>query len=276
MALYVNTNVSSLEAQRSLSANTMQQATTFQRLSSGLRINTAADDAAGLAISERMGAAVRSYGMAERNTNNAVSMASTAEGALSQVSSILQRLREITIQAANGDVTATDRGYLDQEFTAMKEEIGRIFDNTTFNGKQLLGGAATTIDFQVGIDNTTSDRLQIGFGGLDLTALGINASTVSGATPANAQAAISAIDGAITNTNTRRADFGASMNRLQVTVANLQSMKTNLSAAHGRIRDVDVAEESSKMARQQVLMQAGVSVLSQANQSPQLALKLLG
>ncbi len=276
MALYVNTNVSSLEAQRSLSANTMQQAVTFQRLSSGLRINTAADDAAGLAISERMSAAVRSYGMAERNTNNAVSMASTAEGALSQVSSILLRLREITIQAANGDVTATDRGYLDQEFTAMKEEIARIFDNTTFNGKQLLGGAATTIDFQVGIDNTTSDRMQIAFGGLDLTALGINASTVSGATPVNAQAAITAIDGATTNTNTKRADFGSSMNRLQVTVANLQSMKTNLSAAHGRIRDVDVAEETSKMARQQVLMQAGVSVLPQANQTPQLALKLLG
>jgi len=276
MALFVNTNVSSLEAQRSLATNTMQQAVTFQRLSSGLRINTAADDAAGLAISERMSAAVRSYGMAERNTNNAVSMASTAEGALSQVSSILQRLREITIQAANGDVTATDRGYLDQEFTAMKEEIGRIFDNTAFNGKQLLGGAATTIDFQVGIDNTTSDRMGMTFGGLDLTVLGINASTVGGATAVNAQAAITAIDGAITNTNTRRADFGASMNRLQVTVANLQSMKTNLSAAHGRIRDVDVAEESSKMARQQVLMQAGVSVLSQANQSPQLALKLLG
>lgn len=275
MALYVNTNVSSLEAQRNLSANTMQQATTFQRLSSGLRINTAADDAAGLAISERMGAAIRSYGMAERNTNNAVSMAQTAEGALSQVSSILQRLREVTIQAANGDVTATDRGYLDQEFTAMKEEITRIFDNTSFNGKQLLGGAATTIDFQVGIDNTTSDRLQMAFGGLDLTALGINASNVAGATPANAQAAITAIDGAITATNTKRADFGASMNRLQVTVANLQSMRTNLSAAHGRIRDVDVAEESSKMARQQVLMQAGVSVLSQANQSPQLAMKLL-
>jgi len=276
MALFVNTNVSSLEAQRSLATNTMQQAVTFQRLSSGLRINTAADDAAGLAISERMSAAVRSYGMAERNTNNAVSMASTAEGALSQVSSILQRLREITIQAANGDVTATDRGYLDQEFTAMKEEIGRIFDNTAFNGKQLLGGAATTIDFQVGIDNTTSDRMGMTFGGMTLTTLGINASTVGGATAVNAQAAITAIDGAITNTNTRRADFGASMNRLQVTVANLQSMKTNLSAAHGRIRDVDVAEESSKMARQQVLMQAGVSVLSQANQSPQLALKLLG
>jgi len=275
MALYINTNVSSLEAQRNLSANSISQSTTFQRLSSGLRINTAADDAAGLAIAERMNAAVRSYGMAERNTNNAVSMAQTAEGAMGQVSNILQRLREITIQAANGDVTATDRGYLDQEFTAMKEEITRIFDNTSFNGKQLLGGAATTIDFQVGIDNTTSDRLQMAFGGMDLTSLGINASSVSGATAANAQAAITAIDGAITATNTKRADFGASMNRLQVTVANLQSMKTNLSAAHGRIRDVDVAEESSKMARQQVLMQAGVSVLSQANQSPQLAMKLL-
>ncbi len=275
MALYVNTNVPSLEAQRNLSTNSMHQATTFQRLSSGLRINSAADDAAGLAISERMQASIRSYGMAERNTNNAVSMTQTAEGALSQVSSVLHRLRELTIQAANGDVTATDRGYLDQEFTALKEEVTRIFDNTKFNGKQLLGGAATTIDFQVGIDNTTGDRMSIAFGGMDLAALGIAAANVSGATPANAQAAITMVDAAITATNTKRADFGAAMNRLNVTVSNLQSMKTNLSAANGRIRDVDVAEESSKMARQQVLMQAGTAVLSQANQSPQLAMQLL-
>lgn len=275
MALYVNTNVPSLEAQRSLSMNSAAQATTYQRLSSGLRINTAADDAAGLAIAEQMQGDIRSYTMAERNTNNAVSMVQTAEGALGQVSTILQRLRELTVQASNGDMAATDRGYLDQEFTALKEEINRIFDNTKFNGKNLLAGVATTIDFQVGIDNTTSDRLSVVFGGQSLTTLGINASTLAGATAVNANAAISAVDTAISATNTLRAGFGASLNRLSVTVSNLQSMRTNLSAAHGRIRDVDVAEETSKMARQQVLMQAATSILSQANQSPQLALSLL-
>lgn len=275
MSLYVNTNVASLEAQRSLATNALDQAVTFQRLSSGLRINTAADDAAGLAIAEQMQADVRSYSMAERNTNNAVSMVQTAEGALGQVSSILQRLRELTVQAANGDLTAVDRGYLDGEFVALKDEITRIFDNTKFNGATLLSGVANTVDFQVGIDNTTSDRLAVAFGGQSLTTLGIAASTLSGATAANAQAAIGAIDTAITVSNTLRAGFGSSLNRLSATVSNLQSMRTNLSAAHGRVRDVDVAEETAKMARQQVLMQAGVSILVQANQAPQLALSLL-
>jgi flagellin len=275
MALYINTNVPSLEAQRNLSTNSSMQAVTFQRLSSGLRINSAADDAAGLAVAEHMQADVRSYSMAERNTNNAISMVQTAEGALGQVSSILQRLRELSVQAANGDLSTTDRGYLDQEFTAMKEEITRIIDNTRFSGRNLLSGAATTIDFQVGIDNTTSDRLSMAFGGQSLTTLGINATSLAGATPAAAQASITAVETAITATNTLRAGFGASLNRLAVTVSNLQSMRTNLSAAHGRIRDVDVAEESAKMARQQVLMQAGTAILTQANQTPQLALGLL-
>lgn len=275
MALYINTNVSSLEAQRNLASNSSNQAVTFQRLSSGLRINSAADDAAGLAVAEQMQADVRSYSMAERNTNNAISMVQTAEGALGQVSSILQRLRELSVQAANGDLSTVDRGYLDQEFTAMKEEITRIFDNTRFNGRNLLSGAATTVDFQVGIDNTTSDRLSMAFGGQSLTTLGIDATSLAGATPAAAQASIAAVEGAITATNTLRANFGASLNRLAVTVSNLQSMRTNLSAAHGRIRDVDVAEESSKMARNQVLMQAATAILTQANQSPQLALSLL-
>jgi flagellin len=275
MALYINTNVPSLEAQRNLASNSSNQAVTFQRLSSGLRINSAADDAAGLAVAEQMQADVRSYSMAERNTNNAISMVQTAEGALGQVSSILQRLRELSVQAANGDLSTVDRGYLDQEFTAMKEEITRIFDNTRFNGRNLLSGAATTVDFQVGIDNTTSDRLSMAFGGQSLTTLGIDATSLAGATPAAAQASIAAVEGAITATNTLRANFGASLNRLAVTVSNLQSMRTNLSAAHGRIRDVDVAEESSKMARNQVLMQAATAILTQANQSPQLALSLL-
>jgi flagellin len=275
MALYVNTNVPSLEAQKSLSMNSAQLATSFQRLSSGLRINSAADDAAGLAIAEQMSADVRSYSMAERNTNNAVSMLQTAEGAMGQISNILQRMRELSVQGANGDLGATDRGYLDQEFTAQKEEITRIMDNTKFNGKDLLGGTAAAIDFQIGIDNTASDRLTMSFGGNSLTTLGIATASLAGGTATNAQAAIDFVDAAITNASSLRAGLGAGLNRLQVTVSNLQSMRTNLSAAHGRIRDVAVAEETAKMSRQQVLMQAGTAILSQANQSPQLALQLL-
>ncbi|MBL9028109.1 MAG: flagellin FliC [Myxococcales bacterium] len=275
MPLYINTNVASMEAQRSLSANQSTLSTSFQRLSSGMRINTAADDAAGLAIAEQMKADIRSYSVAERNTLNAVSMAQTAEGALSQVTAILQRLRELSVQSANGDLTANDRGYLDSEFQAMKAEVTRIVDSTKFNGKDLLSGAANPIDFQVGIDNTASDRLTVTFGNVSLTTLGINASTVGGATPTSSQAAIDEVDAAIAIVSSRRADFGAALNRMQVTVSNLQSMRTNLSAAHSRIRDVDVAEESSQLARTQVLNQAATAILSQANQSPQMALQLL-
>ncbi len=275
MPMYINTNVSSLEAQRSLSSSQSALGTSFQRLSSGMRINSAADDAAGLAIAEQMSADIRSYSMAERNTLNAVSMAQTAEGALGHVGSILQRLRELAVQSANGDLTATDRGYLDTEFQAMKDEITRIVDSSKFNGKDLLSGPATPIEFQVGIDNTASDRLTVNFGNVSLASLGLATSDVAGATATTAQASIDSVDAAINLVSGRRADFGAALNRMQTTVANLQSMRTNLSAAHSRIRDVDVAEESSKMARTQVLTQAATTVLAQANQSPQLALQLL-
>jgi flagellin len=275
MPLYINTNVSSLEAQRSLSNTAANQAVTFQRLSSGLRINTAADDAAGLAIAEQMKADLRSYTIAERNTNNAISMVQTGEGALGGISNMLQRMRELAVQSANGDLTSVDRGYVDLEFTQLKEEITRIVDSTKFNGKDLLGGAATTIEFQVGIDNTTSDRLAINFGGLTITDLGLATSNVAGTDATAARVAIDEVEAAITVVSGRRAVFGASLNRMQTTIANLQSLRTNVSAAHGRIRDADVAEESSLLARQQVLLQAGTAVLSQANQAPQLALQLL-
>ena len=275
MALYINTNVASLEAQSNLSKTQKDQATNFQRLSSGMRINSAADDAAGLAIKENLNAQVKSFSVAERNSNNAISMAQTAESALGQVGSILTRMRELAVQGANGDLGATDRGYLDTEFQSLRSEITRISDSTIFNSKQLLSGAATTITFQVGINNTTSDRIDVSFGGVDLAALGIAATNVSGATATNSQAAITSIDTAISTVSSRRASFGASMNRLSTTVSNLQSMRTNMSAAHSRIADVDVAEETASMARNQVLSQAAVSVLSQANQSPQLALSLL-
>jgi flagellin len=240
-----------------------------------MRINSASDDAAGLGIRENLNAQVRSLSVAERNSNNAISMAQTAESALGQVSGILTRMRELAVQGANGDLGATDRGYLDTEFQSLRSEITRISDSTLFNGRQLLGGAATTVTFQVGINNTTSDRIDVSFGGVDLTALGINASSVSGATAANSQTAIASLDTAIGTVSSRRATFGASMNRLSTTVSNLQSMRTNMSAANSRIADVDVAEETASMARNQVLSQAAVSVLAQANQAPQLALSLL-
>lgn len=275
MPLYINTNVASLESQRSLSAASNSLSTSFQRLSSGMRINSAADDAAGLGISESLKAQTRSLSVAERNSNNAISMAQTAEGALGQVGNMLGRMRELAVQGANGDLTATDRGFLNTEFLALRDEITRIADSTKFNGKDLLSGASTAITFQVGINNTTADQIDVTFGGVDLTALGINASTVDGATATNAQNSITALDTAIGAVSTRRADFGAAMNRLGNTVSNLQSMRTNMSAANSRIRDVDVAEESAALARTQVLQQAAVSILSQANQAPQLALSLL-
>ncbi len=275
MPLYIQTNMPALEAQRNISNTQNQLATTFQRLSSGYRINSAADDAAGLAISDQMNADIRSYAVAERNANNGISMAQTADGAMSQVSSILQRMRELAEQGSNGDMNATDRNYLDVEYGQLKQEITRISQATTFNGTNLLSGAQTTIDFQVGIQNTASDRLSVVFGGVDLTSLGLTTSNVAGATATASQTALGEVDAAITALSTRRADFGAALNRMQVTISNLQSMRTNLSAAHSRIKDVDVAEESSMLAKQQVLAQAGNAILAQANQSPQMALSLL-
>jgi len=275
MALYINTNAASLEAQRSLSANTTMQATTFQRLASGLRINSSADDASGLALSEQMNADVRSYGVAERNAMNATSMLQTADGALGQFSSMLQRMRELSVQSANGDLTALDRGYIDEEFGQLKEELARIGASTQFNGFQLLSGPVAVIEFQVGIDGNASDRLPVDFGGMTVADLGLSASNVAGVDATSARAAIGELDAAMEIVNGRRADFGARINRLQITAANLGSMRTNLSTAQGRITDVDVAEESAKMARQNVLSQAGVAILAQANQAPQAALQLL-
>jgi len=275
MPLYINTNVSSLEAQRNLNSTQSAQNRNFQRLSSGLRINSAADDAAGLAISESLRSQTRSYSVAERNTNNAVSMAQTAEGALGQVSNILGRMRELAVQSANGDLTSTDRGYLQTEFSQLTSEITRIVDSTKYNGKDLLGGTAASLDFQVGIGTATSDRIQVGFGGNTLASFGITTNSVAGTDATNARASITEIDTALGNVSNARATFGAVINRFETTVSNIQSIRTNYTAATSRIRDVDVAEETAALARNQVLQQAGVSILAQANQAPQLALSLL-
>jgi len=275
MPLVINTNVASLNAQSKLNKSQGMLQKSFERLSSGFRINSAADDAAGLAVSESLNARVRSYAVAERNTNNAISMANTAESGLGQISGIVTRMRELAVQSANGDLSSTDRGYLDTEFQALKEEITRLSETTEFNGKELLAGTATSISFQVGINTTSSDTIAVEFGGVSISSLGLSGVGVGGATASDATSAISAIDGALQSVSTQRAKFGAATNRLGVAVSNSQTIRTNLAAATSRIRDVDVAEETAQLARSQVLLQAGTSILAQANQSPQSALSLL-
>jgi flagellin len=276
VTLSIVTNVSSLNAQQNLARTTSALQGSFQKLSSGMRINTAADDAAGLAISERMKTQIRSYVVAERNANDAISMVQTADGALGEVGGILGRMRELSVQSANGSMTSTDRGYLNTEFTQLQAEITRIQGAAKFNERPLLGTTASTIVFQIGLDNASFDQLGITFGGFSLTTLLSSTTKVSGTSASSSLAALSTIDNALQTISTQRAKYGASMNRLQVTTDAIQTMRVNLSASNSRIRDVDVAEETSKLASSQVIAQAGVSVLAQANQLPQMAMRLLG
>jgi flagellin len=275
MPLMVRTNIPSLEAQKNLSQSNSALQTSFNRLSSGFRINSAKDDAAGLAISESMMTQIRSYTVAERNANDAISMVQTAEGALGEVQNIMGRMRELAMQGSNGSLTDVDRGFLNTEYQALKAEISRIQGSAKFNGKQLLGASATTLTFQVGLDNTSSDQLSVTFGGFGLSAILDSASSVAGSTTSASLASLSTIDATMDIISTERAKYGASMNRLEITTSSIATMRLNLSAANSRIRDVDVALETSTLARNQILSQAGVSVLSQANEIPQLAMQLI-
>lgn len=282
MAIVVNTNVASLNAQRNLEHTQAMLGVSMQRLSSGLRINTAADDAAGLAISESLRAQIRSLQQASRNASDGVSLLQTAEGALNEVSAILTRMRELATQSANGTLTAEQRSSLHSEFSQLRSEIDRIADSTKFNGTTLLDGslASTGVKFQVGLDNTAASQLTVTIASAKASAIGSAATTArlddqSVSTVSGAQAALQVIDDAIADVSNIRAGIGAAMNRLQSTVSNLATAVENLSAANSRIRDVDVAEETAKLTRSQILTQAGVSVLAQANQAPSVALSLL-
>ena len=275
----MNTNVTSLNAQRSLGQTQMRLDGNYGRLSSGQRINRASDDAAGLAISERFKSQIRSFAQAERNAADGISLLQTAEGAMNEVSGVITRIRELAIQSANGTLGATERTYLDDEKTALLAEVDRIAQVTEFNGMALLngGGAGVTFDFQVGLDGTANDRISVSITDMTTTTLGGGAlAAVDLTTQAGAQAALATLDVSIDNVSTARANLGAAQNRLTVTVANLGSVRENISAANSRIRDVDVAAESAEMTRNNILMQSGVSVLAQANQMPQYALKLIG
>ena len=275
MGIRINTNIASINTQRHLFNATMAYGKSMEKLSSGLRINRAADDAAGLAISEGLKSDIRALEQAARNASDGISMVQTAEGALDEVSNILLRMRELTEQALNGTVTNTERTYLDNEYQALISEIDRIAQSVEFNGIKMLDGSATTaVDIQVGIDTNTWDSIAVDVTtARDSGTLGLAAGVD---TAANASTAMGQVLTAIDTVSSARSDFGAVQNRLETSVRNIHNQKENLSAANSRIRDVDVASETSSMTSNQILQQAGVSMLAQANMVPSLAMSLLG
>ena len=273
MGLRINTNTASLNAQRNLTQTTESLQRSLERLSSGLRITRASDDAAGLAISERFRAEVRSLGQAQRNAMDGISMLQIAEGALNETSGILIRLRELAIQSANGTLGTGERAAVDAEFQALVQEIDRVSQVTEFNGTALLDGSAVTVTFQVGANNSVNDQISVT--GVDATSTGIGVNTLLVDTQANAQLAIAGVDAAIDSVTSLRAAFGTAQNRLESTIRSIAVSVENTSAAESRIRDVDVASETALMTRAQVLQQAGIAVLAQANVSTQSALALL-
>ena len=275
--LAVMTNAGSLRAMSNLSTTTRALNKTIGRLSSGLRIQSAADDAAGLAVTENMRGQMRGYQQAVRNTNDGISILQTAESAYQSISDTLIRMRELAVEAANDSLSDTERGFLDTEFQDLEAEITRISDVTEFNGINLLdgtAGAAGTMTFQVGTRNSADDRITVDLEDQDSTNLGVNASAVD--TRGNAQTAIDEIDVALESLNTDRSVLGSTISSLTTAVTNLASTVENYGASMGQIRDADIGAESAAFAREQVLQQAGVAMLSQANTLPNLALRLLG
>jgi flagellin len=273
MALSVNTNVTSMNAQNQMAKSQDALKTSFARLASGMRINSASDDAAGLGIAKSMNAQVRSYAVAERNTNDGISMLQTADGGAEQVHGLLTRMRELAVQASNGSMSSNDLTNIDTEYQQNLQEIDRVSSSVQFNGINLLSGSSASKSFQVGIGTASSDRIDVNFGGVDASGLAVNGSSVTSFT--NAQASITKLDSAIQNLSKTRAGFGASMNRFGSAVTNLQSMQTNTAASLSRIQDTDIASETANLSKNQVLTQAGSAILSQANQTPQAALSLL-
>lgn len=277
MTISILTNPTSLASQRSLQNTQGALAKNLERLSSGMRINNASDDAAGLGISEKLKSEVRGISQASRNANDGVSLTQVAEGSLNEVAGVLTRMRELAVQSSNGTIAATERGFIDTEFQALKTEIDRIANVTEFNGIKLLDGSAASgaggVALQVGIRDTANDRITVIIASTTSADLALSGVTVS--TAANAQGALTTLDNAISAISARRSSLGSVQNRLQVTMSNLSVAHENLSAANSRIRDVDIAEETAAMTRNQILSQAGASMLAQANQLPNVALSLL-
>jgi flagellin len=280
MPAIINTNIASLNAQRSTSASQMSLTSSMQRLSSGLRVNSAKDDAAGLAIAERMNAQVRGMNVAIRNANDGISMAQTAEGALAKVGDSLQRMRELAVQSRNASNSDSDKNSLNKEFAELQKEITRVLGGTAFNGKHILGADGTSFTFQVGANTSTDDTIDVEFENLNSNAdiSAVVPTSVSIGSDADVSAignVIDDIDTAIDTVNNKRATFGATQSRFEAVIANLQVSVENQSGARSRIMDADFAVETANLSRAQILQQAGNAMIAQANQLPQQVLSLL-
>jgi flagellin len=279
MALTVNTNVTSLNVQKNLNKASDALSTSMTRLSSGLKINSAKDDAAGLQIATRMTSQIRGQTMAIKNANDGISIAQTAEGAMQEQTNILQRMRELAVQSRNSSNSSADRLALNTEFGQMSDEMTRIANSTQLNGKNLLNTAAT-MTFQVGSNTGVENQIDISLGDLQATTLGVDKGSIAisgddATNKTNFEAAVDAIDAALTTINSNRADLGAAQNRLTSTISNLQNINENASAALGRVQDTDFAAETAQLTKQQTLQQASTAILAQANQLPSAVLKLL-
>jgi flagellin len=278
MPTTINTNMASLSAQRALQSTEGSLSTSMQRLSTGLRINSAKDDAAGLAIAERMTSQVRGMTVATRNANDAISMAQTAEGSLGKVGESLQRMRELAVQSANSTNDTSDRVNLNEEYTALATEVSRVLEGTKFNGKNLLNSAATSMAFQIGTDTDATDRITVALRNMTAgtgMAAAITGTAASISTVAASLTTISNLDAAIDEVTSARSNLGSVQNRFESVVANLATSQENITSARGRITDADFAVESANLSRAQVLSQAGNTMLAQANQQPQQVLSLL-
>lgn len=277
MGLRIGTNIASMAAQRNLSNNSLEEQKTFNRLASGNRITSSGDDAAGLSISENLKAQIRSMKQAERNANDGISFVQVAEGGLSEVGNILTRLRELSIQASSDTIGDRERGFIDKEYQSLKQEVDRIANVTNFNATPLLNGEAKkdTLEFQVGARNNEADRIQFKVSDYNVKTDQLGVSGISAATIDSARDSIDKLDEAISKVSGARAGLGAMQNKLQSTTNTISIAADNLSEARSRIADADIATETTALAQKQILQQAGVAVLAQANSSPQLALKLL-
>ncbi len=280
MGFRINTNIDSIAGTNNLSQTNSRLSNNFSRLSSGLRINKAADDAAGLGVSESLRSQIKGFNQAVRNTNDGIGILQTAEGALNEIQGNLGRLRELAVQSASGTLQDSERAFINTEADALIEEIDRLSNVTQFNGRVLLNGASSagtgtiTLDVQVGIFSTTDDEISISISSAHSVALGVNGISLNSSS--GASSALDSLDDAIDTVSSIRSSIGATQNRLNSALANLQSSVENLSSAESQIRDVDFATETADLSRNQILQQAGISVLSQANSSSQSVLSLLG
>jgi flagellin len=275
MSLFINHNIASLVAQRRVAGTQRNLSGAFERVSSGLRINKAADDAAGLGVAENLNSAYKSSRVAMRNTNDGISVVQTAEGSTNEVANIIKRMRELAVQSSSEVLATTERAYIQDEFGQLTSEVDRIANVTEFNGRKLSNNASASLAVQVGVNNTANDRISITLGDLTSSTLGVRTAVMSLNTVASARVAITALDSALDTVNGYRSDFGAIQNRLGSALQNIEIYAENLASAEAQIRDADFAYETSELSKLQIMQQAGLSVLAQAKMSTQGVLSLL-